>query len=205
MFGDNQEERDAACAQLCMEDEKCDLWFQSTTSQLCSLQSVLRNCGLLGVARGIVNLIIDSHLKKILNTVVKMVCRNGGVEMIMKILAAAESWTMKGSGSVNVDMPADFFDTPAVDFGSDTSAYNALTFPTTISGLESIMVDHPAMKALVKDIISGATADFSGGKVSEQLGTPAALFIGSLVKGVIEKTIKLKKDRDPDDMDTFFF
>jgi len=180
--GDTQEERDAHCADLCVSDEKCDLWVQKTTSRTCKLQGALRNSGWLGVGRFVVNWIVDRMVHKLLDKLMSKVCNLGGVKMIMKILEAAEHWTMTGNGYVSIDVPADFWDTPASDFWSSPSSYNNVTFGSHTVGLDSIQADRQIVTQVVQEIVGGIADDFSAGKVAEELGTPVAFFIGSLIK-----------------------
>jgi len=188
--GDTEEERDASCAALCVADEKCELWTQKTSDRKCMLQGALRNSGWLGVGRPVVNLIVDGLVHKLLNKLVKHICGLGGVKLVMKILEAAEHWTTTGNGSVSLDVPVGFWDSAASDFMSNASSYDSLVFVSNATGMESVRANQSALQNVVNTIIHGLADDFSAGKVVEELGTPIAFYVGSIIKECVETGCK---------------
>jgi hypothetical protein len=184
--GDSQEERDVSCAGMCTADEKCELWMQSTKDRKCSLRGVLRNTGWLGIGRFLVNWIIDDMLRKMLNKVVKHMCNLGGVQTISKIAEAAEGWSIEGNASINLGVPAGFWNSSASNFWSNASSYDSLVLTSEVQGLESIQANHPAVQNVVRTFLSGLAQDFSAGQVAEELGAPVAFAVGSIIKDCIE-------------------
>lgn len=162
------------------------------------MQTALRNSGWLGVARGVVNWIVDGLLHKVLEKMVKGICKNGGVQVVMKLLEAAEAATkVHGRGTVDIGVPEDFWETGAADFWNNTAAFEALTFPSQAHGLSSIVPENPALKDLVDELIRDIGQDVASGKVADQLGSAFAFFTGGFIKAVIEK----KAIPDPPELD----
>merc|ERR1711879_1137779 len=113
-------------------------------------------------------------------------CDMGGVESVSKIADAAESWSIQGNASINLDVPAGFWDSPASNFWSNASSYDSLVLTSETSGFESIQANHPAVQNVVSTILGSLAQDFSAGQVAEELGAPVAFAVGSIIKDCIE-------------------
>merc|ERR1712151_225180 len=134
----------------------------------------------------------------------KMICHNGGVDAIIKILGKFENHTtVHGSGLVHSSVPHNFFSTKAGDFAGDddVNEFEQLNFKAVPSGLDSILPGHPAFAGLVKSLVDDIRDTYSRGNVTDQLGTPFSLLAGSIIKGVVENKIPITRPEDDDAME----
>merc|ERR1711862_426153 len=112
VWGVSQSDRDAACQQMCLEADNCQMWMMSTYSRECTLQTGIAKQGTIQAFRWIVNGIVDGLLNRLFGKS-KYLCDHSKLQKIMELLQWVESHSMdlSGEGSITLDVPENFWDT----------------------------------------------------------------------------------------------
>jgi hypothetical protein len=186
VFGDTQEERNAACSKQCDEADACDLWEKTTYDRECSLQMARHGTGFLdnGLIRAIANLIIDGVITHMLNGVMTRAC---GSQMPLKALLLLEDWTtwgIKGNGAVSWKGQENFWTSKAAK-DLLTTNWSNLEVDLEAAELGSIAASSFALRWLVDDLVDDFKLGF-GNKLGEQFATPVAWFVGALLNTCID-------------------